>query len=158
MVKSLILFVLSMMALLIACETSRDSAPANDPPQAAPIQVQFTPRPTATPLPTPTPIPTPVPITTTTFKIGSGSTYEIHFDVQEGTVIEYSFTSNLDFNFSVLDPLGNVVTRAGRVIADQGRVRADKFGRYTLLFDNGFSIFASKTVTIEYRVVPTGGR
>ena len=127
--KSFTVLALSVMVLLIACQES-----------------------------TPTPLPTPVPTITRTFKIDAGDSREMAFDVQKGTVVEYSFKADLDFNFSVLDPGGNVVTRTNRVIEDQGQVRADRFGRYTLRFNNGFSLFASKTVTLTYRVVPAGGR
>ena len=143
--KLLVIFALSVMALLIACQESKPT----------PLPTLF---PTSIPTTTPTPTPTPVPSTTTTFKISAGGSREFPFDLRQGNIIEYSFEADLDFNFTILDRAENVVVRRGRVIADEGRFQADKTGRYTLKFDNGFSLSADKTVTLTYRVLPDGRR
>ena len=131
MTKPLIMLALGVMALHIACATST---------------------------PTPIPTPTPVPFETTKFNVGAGQARTIAWDLQKGSFIEYKFESNLDFAFSVIGPDGNFIIRPTRLIADEGQVRADVFGRYTLKFDNGSALFASKTISVEHRAVPPGGR
>ena len=108
--------------------------------------------------PTPVPTSTAIPALTTSFKVGAGRVYEFPLDVQAGTIIEYSYAADSDFNFSIVDPRNNVLISRPRTLSDQGQVKADSLGRYTLVFDNGFSIITSKNVTLQYRVVPPGGR
>ena len=104
------------------------------------------------------PMPTAIPEKTTSFKVGAGEEAELPLSIPEGTVIEYSFTVDNEINFKVLHPRGNSLISKSRVLADQGNFLADEFGRYTLVFDNGFSTLASTTVTMVYRVVTPGAR
>ena len=141
--KLLVPLLIAAIGLSIACETAGGIAKdvgISDP--------------TATPIPTPTA----VPFHTTSFKVGSGSTYELRFDIQAGSTIEFEFASDLDINFRITDPLDNIVYKSDRVFKDEGRVTGRSRGRYTLIFDNGFSFFTSKAVTARSRVVPSGGR
>ena len=135
--KFLIAIAFIVVGLLVACETAggiaKDLGVAN-------------------------PTPTMVPTTNTVFKVGSRSKYRLNFDISVGSTIEFKFSADLDLNFIIRDPLDNVVYQSDRVFNDEGRVTANRSGRYTLVFDNGFSLFASKNVTIAYRVVPAGGR
>lgn len=112
----------------------------------------------STPTPTPIPTPTPVPFKNSAFKVNAGSTYTVPFDVAGGTRVEYSYASDLDFNFLITDPQGNVISYADRSLRNQGSFIADRLGRYTLHFDNEFSLFTGKNVSLRYRVVPPGGR
>ena len=141
--KLLIPLILMVIGLLTACETA--GGIAKDVGIADP---------TATTVPTPTV----VPFSTISFKVGSRSNYEIPFDVQAGSTIEFEFASDLDINFRVTDPLENTLYKSDRVFRDEGRIAARSRGRYTLIFDNGFSLFTSKAVSAKYRVIPPGGR
>ena len=141
--KLLIPLIIAVIGLSIACETA--SGIAKDVGIADP---------TATMVPTPTV----VPFSTISFKVGSRSTYEIPFDMRAGSTIEFGFASDLDINFRVTDPLENTVYKSDRVFNDEGRITARSRGRFTLIFDNGFSVFASKAVSVRYRVIPVGGR
>jgi hypothetical protein len=112
--------------------------------------------PTLTPAPTPTP--TPVPFTTSAFKVTAGSVYKVPIDLPAGARVEYRYSADLDLDFRVTDPQGNAVRRASRSLGDEGNFVADRLGRYTLEFDNTFSLFAGKNVSLTYRAVPPGGR
>jgi len=101
---------------------------------------------------------TPVPFKTTALKVAAGTSRSVNFDLPAGATIEYSFNSELDIDFRVLDPQGDRLSVADRVLAHQGKVVAGALGRYVLVFDNEFSLFASKTVNLRYRTVPPGGR
>ena len=109
-------------------------------------------------LTTPVPTPTAVPFKTLAFKVAARSSYPVRLDLPAMARVEYSFSSNLDLYFEVTDPQGNPITSSGRVLADEGMFTAPVLGRYTLVFDNGFSLFSGKNVKLRYRVVPPGGR
>ena len=72
--------------------------------------------------------------------------------------VEYRFQSDLDINVWVIDPQGNRLAGADRVLQDSGSVKAATLGTYDLVFDNSFSLFTGKIVDLTYRVVPPGGR
>ena len=88
------------------------------------------------------------------FEVPAGETYEIQSDVKAGTEIKYNFTANLDLNFGIFDPSGRLVAEEVRVESAKGSVVARGPGRYRLVFDNSFSLFATKTVNLEYWVEP----
>ena len=90
----------------------------------------------------------------TFFNIKARETHDIPFDVRAGTEIHYSFSTNLDLNFEISDPSGNFVETHHRVESAEGTIVAKDSGLYTLIFDNSFSIFASKDVTLNYAIVP----
>ena len=91
----------------------------------------------------------------TSFNVRAGETHEIPLDVETGYEIAYRFkTEENDLNFGISDPSGNFVATDRRVESGEGRIVASDSGRYTLVFDNSFSIFASKDVTLAYAVVP----
>ena len=115
------------------------------------------PTPTFTPQPTPTftPQPTPTPISRqATFKVDAGQTYEVSIDVEEGSEISYRFTSDLDVNFMIVDPYDALLRQISRVESANGSIVARDKGRHRLIFDNSFSIFASKTIDLNYIVRP----
>ena len=91
----------------------------------------------------------------TSFNVKAGETHEIPLDVETGYEIAYRFkTEENDLNFGISDPLGNFVATELRVESGDGRIVANDSGRYTLVFDNSFSIFTSKDVTLDYAILP----
>jgi len=67
--------------------------------------------------------------------------------------ISVSGGSGNDIDFWVTDPNGNTIVNSGRV--SQGRTfdfTAQKNGAYSLHFDNGFSVFSSKFVSLSYDI------
>ena len=93
-----------------------------------------------------------VPFSGRKFRIPAGSIYEIPLDVKSGWSVEYSFKSDNDINFSIIGRRGAIVER-DKLLGDVGKVKVPSGGTYTMLFDNESSMFASKEVTCEYRVV-----
>lgn len=87
------------------------------------------------------------------FTVGSGTAKVIFVSVNSGDRLTGSFTveggSGNDVNFSVKDPLGNVVLNGGRVSKNW---RFDfvcaSAGSYQLNFDNGFSVLSNKAVNL----------
>ena len=115
----------------------------------------FQPEPTPTPLPTPTP----VPFTAITFKVPPGQEHETRLQAGVGYLIEFRFDSDSDVNVSLSDPHGYEVGRWHRLDSHSGVQHiAEKNGVYVLRFDNSFSVFTSKRVSVTMRVVPPRGR
>ena len=76
-----------------------------------------------------------------------------------GHRIEFRFSSDLDINVNLYDPHGFEVGRWHRLESHSGIQHvAEKSGVYLLRFDNTFSVFTSKRVTLRIRVVPPWGR
>jgi hypothetical protein len=81
---------------------------------------------------------------TLTYNLNNGQTFSGSLSITGG---------GNDINFWVTDPEGTTILGLGRVI--QGRsfeFTAQKNGAYILHFDNGFSWFTAKTVTLTYNV------
>lgn len=60
--------------------------------------------------------------------------------------------SGNDINFYVTDPNGNTIIRYDRVTQTSFSFSASMTGTYIMHFDNSFSIFSSKSVTLDYSV------
>jgi len=60
--------------------------------------------------------------------------------------------SGNDIDFYVTDPDGNVILRYDRITQTSFSFSASTTGTYTMHFDNSFSIFSSKSVTLDYTV------
>jgi hypothetical protein len=149
-----ILVVGALAALIVVFALGRGDGTAAGGTRPAPAAVS----PTATPTLVPTPTPTPVPFTTTAFKVSAGTFYSVPLDLPAGTRVQYRYTADLDFHFSVNDPQGNTIKRADNSLRDEGDFVADRLGRYSLIFDNRHALFAGKNVSLTYRVVPPSGR
>lgn len=127
------------------------STPTSVPPTAT-----FTPVPTATftptPVPTWTPTPTPVPISkSASFKVPAGDTYEVSvIPPWDGASVQGFMQTDLDINFLIKDPLGNSLADWGRVTSTDFSFRTQSRGTYKLVFDNTFSVFTSKNVSVSY--------
>ena len=88
-------------------------------------------------------------------RLPSGKTHEVVLQANVGDEISYEFALRLnDLNFRILDPSGNIVAEEQRVESAEGSITAKTKGQYTLVFDNTFSLFASKDVTLVYNLVP----
>ena len=115
--------------------------------------------PTPTPTSTPTPTPTPVPIKQDVLKIEAGGIQQFAVGLAEGDRLYFSFKADLDINVRLVGPFGRELGSWERVKAlGERNVTATTSGVHTLTFDNAFSVFTSKTVTLKHRVVPPGGR
>ena len=105
------------------------------------------------------PTATPVPFTNITFKVPAGESYNMPLDLQAGDRLEFGFESDLDIRFAIHGPNNTTIRDFGRIeVLGTHTLTAETAGRHTLFFDNGFSLFTSKTIIILYRVVPPGGR
>lgn len=60
--------------------------------------------------------------------------------------------SGNDINFYVTDPNENIILRYDRVTQTIFSFSVSMTGTYTMYFDNSFSIFSSKSVTLDYTV------
>ena len=107
----------------------------------------------------PEPTPTPVPFTALTFNVPAGQEHDTRLQAGVGYLIEFRFDSDLDINVSLYDPHGFEVGRWHRLESHSGVQHiAEKNGVYVLRFDNSFSLFTSKRVSVTMRVVPPRGR
>ena len=52
----------------------------------------------------------------------------------------YGGEATLDVGFSIISPAGELLAESGRVADGEGGFVASNAGRYTLVFDNSFSI------------------
>lgn len=66
--------------------------------------------------------------------------------------INVSGGANNDINFYVTDPDGATILRYDRATQTSFSFTASTTGTYTMHFDNSFSLFASKSVTLNYTV------
>jgi hypothetical protein len=83
--------------------------------------------------------------TTLTFNLESGQTFSGSLSISGG--------SGNDVNFRVTNPQGVTIVNLGRVSGGTSfSFTAESAGAYTLHFDNGFSLFSSKTVVTTYDV------
>ena len=94
---------------------------------------------------------TPTPFLVRTFKVPSTRSSTLMLSLTPGTVIEYKYESDLDINFVITAPSGDIVSRASRMLKDEGCFRTSEAGDYLFTFDNAFSLTTPKTVTFSYR-------
>jgi hypothetical protein len=79
------------------------------------------------------------------FNLSEGDRFSGSLSISGGT--------NNDINFWITDPNGNIIVNLGRI--SQGTTfefTAKKSGAYTFHFDNSFSLFSSKTVSLSYDI------
>jgi len=72
-------------------------------------------------------------------------------DKVSGSITVSGGTGN-DINFYVTDPNGNTILRYDRTSQTSFSFTASTTGTYTMHFDNTFSIFSSKSVTLDYTI------
>ncbi len=72
-------------------------------------------------------------------------------DKVSGSITVSGGTGN-DIDFYVTDPNGNAILRYDRVTQTSFSFTASTTGTYTMHFDNSFSIFSSKSVTLDCTV------
>ena len=102
--------------------------------------------------------PTPVPFTNQSFKVPSGREHKILFNLPAGATVEYRFQSSPDIDVRFEDPMGNHLAQLSRAYNGSSSVTVDSLGTYALVFDNSFSLFTGKDVSLTYRAVGPGGR
>ena len=123
------------------------------------LESEPTPTPIPTPTRTPSPTPTPVPLNSMTFNVPAGQVYDVRIRAGLGYSIEFRFDANLDITVSLYNPEGFEVDRWERIESHSGvRHTTAASGDYFLRFDNSFSLFTAKRVTLRSRAVPPWGR
>jgi len=99
-------------------------------------------------------------------EVSAGQTAVHIFNLEKGETLHFSFSvtgGNDDINFWVTDPTGfNIIRKQGITGGmGPGAFEATISGAHSINFDNSFSIFSSKMVTISYEIeepyVPEGG-
>ena len=88
------------------------------------------------------------------FEVKAGEEFPLTFQLFAGESLQYAFVSELDLYFRVYGPDGSELLRSDRTFSADGTIMADTDGAYTLLWDNTFSIFTSKEVTLAYAIEP----
>jgi hypothetical protein len=92
-----------------------------------------------------------------TFTVPPGRKIVRTVDLNDGDRVSGSLSvvggSGNDINFHVTDPDGNRILRHDRVTQTDFSFSASMTGTYRMHFDNSFSIFSSKSVTLEYTVM-----
>ena len=95
---------------------------------------------------------------TQTIHIPAGQFGKIGLHAMADANISYGFTvgdpTTVDIGFRVFGPAGGLLAESERVPRGEGTFVASNAGRYTLEFDNSYSIFTPKTVTIWYQITP----
>ncbi|MGI0011238.1 MAG: emp24/gp25L/p24 family protein [Nitrosopumilaceae archaeon] len=92
-----------------------------------------------------------------TVSVPAGSMQSITFNLSNGAKFKGSLAvsggSGNDINFWVSNPTGDhIVSKRGVTVGGNFQFTADEEGAYTLFFDNSFSIFSSKIVTVTYDI------
>ncbi len=92
---------------------------------------------------------------TETFTVDVFSSRVIIFSLDKDVELKGSFSvsggSGNDVDFYITDPKGSRIVDLGRVSGEAAfEFTANESGAYTLRFDNGFSWFSTKTVTLNY--------
>jgi S1-C subfamily serine protease len=97
-------------------------------------------------------------IASTTIMVPARNAMQVSFNVsgQQGAMLEGTYTvsggTGKDVAVMVLGPAGNVVLNSGRVTGyGQFKQRLPR-GKYTILFDNRFSTFSSKSVSPDLKL------
>ena len=72
-------------------------------------------------------------------------------DKVSGSITVSGGTGN-DIDFHVTDPNGNTILRYDRATQTSFSFTASTTGTYTMHFDNSFSIFSSKSVTLDHTI------
>ena len=93
---------------------------------------------------------------TTTFTVPPLQEFVSTAGLSEGDKVSGSITvsggTDNDIDFYVTDSNGNTILRYNRVTQTSFSFTASTTGTYTMHFDNSFSIFSSKSVTLGYTV------
>ena len=84
------------------------------------------------------------------FEVEAGEEFQFSFPLLSGSRLRYDFTSDLDINFRIYSPDGSELSSQDRTFSAGGTITADTEGVYTLLWDNSFSLFTDKVVTLSY--------
>ncbi len=97
-----------------------------------------------------------------TFAVKSSDISNISVSLSSGDTVRFSVAASSwrgadEIGFTIIGPGGNVVFNAGRVKQYASSYTADVGGNYYLTFDNRFSTFTSKTVSVNYSVIVAPG-
>ncbi len=97
-----------------------------------------------------------------TIHIEAGEFEEVGLHAMANAKVSYGFTvgdpATVDIGFRVFGPGGDLLAGSARLPRGEGTLVASIAGFYTLEFDNSYSIFTPKTVTIWYQIAPPSRR
>ena len=94
---------------------------------------------------------------TRTLRIPAGQVGEVSLQVMGNAEITYWFTAGdapLDVALRIVGPSGELLVEREPETNGEGSLTARKAGRYTMEFDNSFSVLTPKTVTLWYQIIP----
>jgi hypothetical protein len=85
--------------------------------------------------------------------------YYLGFDLKSGDTEAFSFSVSSwrgsdDVGLSIISSTGSVLVDVGRVSQYSGNYTAVFPGRYYLRFDNTYSFFTTKTISLSYSTLP----
>lgn len=94
-----------------------------------------------------------------TFAVPPRYDYYFWVDLNSGDTVAFSFSVSSwrgadDVSFTVVSSTRSVLLDAGRVSQYSGNYTAVFPGRYYLRFDNSYSVFTTKTVSLSYSILP----
>jgi archaellum component FlaF (FlaF/FlaG flagellin family) len=97
--------------------------------------------------------------TLTAFSVPPRYDYYFYVDLNSGDIVAFSFSASSwhgvdDISFTLVSSTRSVLLNVGRVSQYLGNYSAVFPGRYYLRFDNGYSIFTTKTISLSYSVTP----
>ncbi len=91
-----------------------------------------------------------------TFTVPAGSSEQVSLNLNGGDsvtgTISVSGGSGNDVNFKITDSNGNIISSQDRITSTSFSFTASTSGTYKLSFDNSFSVFSSKSVSLDYSV------
>ena len=86
--------------------------------------------------------------------------YYLYFDLNSGDTVAFSFSVSSwrggdDISFTLLSSTRSILLDVGKVSQYSGNYTTIFPGRYYLRFDNSYSIFTTKNVSLSYSIIPT---
>ncbi len=93
-----------------------------------------------------------------TFAVKPSDISNVSVSLSSGDTVRFSVAASSwrgadEIGFTIIGPRENVVFNAGKVKQYASSYTADSGGTYYLTFDNRFSTFTSKTVSVNYSII-----
>jgi hypothetical protein len=91
-----------------------------------------------------------------TFTVPNLSTQTVSLNLNKDDTVTGSITvsggTGNDITFTIQDPSGNTIATYSHTTSNSFQFTASQTGTYKLVFDNTFSLLASKSITLDYSV------